>query len=153
MMILKDKKGITVIEVMMAILILAVIFGMIVGIVSFFSNFYSGENSSLNRQENFQVLMINLERDVRFSDQKIDFSTAGSSCYIIGTPGVLSSNTYCFSNNHVTRNGIVIARQIETFELSTLSSAEINVNVETIADSRGQKLQADFTIYLRQGSE
>lgn len=150
---LKSKKGFTVIEVMLTLLILAIVFGMIVGIITFFSNFYQGENSTLNRQENFQVLMINLERDVRFSNQEIIFSNEDGACYIIGTPGVLQSNTYCFTNKQVTRNGIVIARQIESFTLTTISNSEIVVSVESTADSRGQTIQANYTIYLRQGSE
>ena len=109
--------------------------------------------STLNRQENFQVLMINLERDVRFSNQEIIFSNEDGACYIIGTPGVLQSNTYCFTNKQVTRNGIVIARQIESFTLTTISNSEIVVSVESTADSRGQTIQANYTIYLRQGSE
>lgn len=149
---IKDRRGLTVIESMFAILIFAIVSGMIVGIVSFFNSFYVGENSSLNRQENIQVLMVNLERDIRFSDQNIDFSNSGSGCYVIGTPGVLASNTYCFSSNQVSRNGTVIARQINTFTLTTSNSSEINVVVETMADSRGQTVQASFTIYLRQAS-
>jgi prepilin-type N-terminal cleavage/methylation domain-containing protein len=146
---LRNKKGLTVLEVMITLFVIGIVLSMVVGIVTFFASFYQGENTTINRQENIQFLLTSLERDVRFSDQTINFS---GTCYIIGT---VSTQEYCYdtSTKRVTRNGAVLANEIESFTLTTdTNGTRINVAVLTTNDSRGQNLQATYTIYLRQGT-
>lgn len=146
---LRNKKGLTVLEVMITLFVIGIVLSMVVGIVTFFASFYQGENTTINRQKNIQILLTSLERDVRFSDQTINFS---GTCYIIGT---VSTQEYCYdtSTKRVTRNGAVLANEIESFTLTTdTNGTRINVAVLTTNDSRGQNLQATYTIYLRQGT-
>lgn len=148
---LKNRKGFTLIEVMLAILIVAIIFGMIASIVGFFSRFYSDESQYINRQENMRILMLQLERDIRMSDQATNLNS--SPCYLIGTgSGSTTSNTYCFdvTTNVVTRNGNVVARNISVFNLSLSGDRALDIDIKMIPDARGKQLEAVYTLFLRQ---
>lgn len=149
---LKSKKGLTVIEVLVTVLIAAIIFGMVASIVGFFSRFFTDESQHVNRQENMRILMLQLERDIRMSNQSVDVS--GSPCYVIGAvDGTTAVHTYCFisASNAVERDGIVLALNVQTFSLLLPSgSRALDINIQMIPDSRGKQLEANYTIFLRQ---
>lgn len=146
---IKNKQGLSLVEILVTILIMAIVLGMVASIIGFFSGFFGDETQQLNRQENMRILIINLEKDIRTSDQRINFS---GTCYIIGLGAVsTSSNTYCFSNGQVTRNGVILARNVATFSLTTTSGDRINVDIKMIPDSRGIQIEAVYPIFLRQG--
>lgn len=147
---IKNKQGLTLVEILVTVLILAIILGMIASIVGFFSNFYSDESQYINRQENMRILMLNLEKDIRMSDQQVNLS---DTCYIIGLGGgSTSSHTYCLTSGNITRDGTIIAKNIGTFQLTTNTDGTIiNVDIKMIPDTRGKEVKALYTIYLRQG--
>jgi prepilin-type N-terminal cleavage/methylation domain-containing protein len=148
MRLLKSKKGLTLVEVIVTVFIAAIVFGMVASIVGFFSGFFGDETQQINRQENMRILILNMEKDIRTSDQMIDFS---GDCYIIGLgDGTTTSHEYCFLNGEVTRDGVVIARNVATFTLTTTDGSRIIVDIRMIPDSRGIQVEASYTIYLRQ---
>lgn len=151
MISLKNKNGMTVIEVLVTILIAAIIFGMVAGIVGFFSRFYSDESQHVNRQENMRILMLQIERDIRTSDQEVNLASAP--CYLIGLgDGSTTSHNYCFNSatGIVTRDGVVLARNVSVFTLALSSGGALNIDIRMVPDSRGKQLEAIYTIYLRQ---
>lgn len=151
MRLLTNKKGLSLVEVLVTILIAAIVLGMVASIIGFFSGFFGDETQQLNRQENMRILILNLEKDIRTSDQQIDFS---GSCIIIGRgAATTTSNTYCFNttNRQVTRNGVILARNVETFSLTPNGSRRIDVNIKMFRDSRGKQIGAVYSIFLRQG--
>ncbi len=148
MRLLKSKKGLTLVEVIVTVFIAAIVFGMIASIVGFFSGFFGDETQQLDRQENMRILILNMEKDIRTSDQMIDFS---GPCYVIGLgDGTTTSHTYCFTNGEVTRDSVIIARNVATFNLTTTNGSRIIVDIKMIPDSRGKQIEASYTIYLRQ---
>ena len=161
MSIITNKRGLTVIEVLVTVLIVTIIFGMVVSIIGFFSRFYNDENQHINRQENMRLLMLQLERDIRMSDQEVDFGN--TPCYVIGT-GLSSTpvHTYCFfgeddsdinKRNTVERNGVIVARNVQGFTLSiTTDSRTLVISILMIPDTRNKQLEANYTIFLRQAA-
>lgn len=147
---IKNKQGLSLVEILVTILIMAIVLGMVASIIGFFSGFFGDETQQLNRQENMRILIINLEKDIRTSDQRINFS---GTCHIIGQGAAsTSTNTYCFNNGQVTRNGVILARNVATFRLTTTTSGDrINVTIKMIPDSRGVQIEAVYPIFLRQG--
>ena len=145
-----NKKGMTLIEVLVTVLIAAIIMGMLASIFGFFANFYTSESRQVDRQENMRILLLNLEKDIRMSDQSVNLT---GPCYVIGL-GSDSTPThqYCFdlASGVVTRNGNVLARGVRTFILSTTDSTFISVNIEMIPDGDRKQVKAEYTIYLRQ---
>jgi prepilin-type N-terminal cleavage/methylation domain-containing protein len=148
---LRSKKGFTLIEVLLTVLIIAIVFGMVASIVGFFSRFYTDENQYIDRQENMRILMLQIERDIRMSDQEVNLS--GSPCYIIGTGDSSTPiHTYCFdvSTQVVTRNGTVVANNVSVFTFSLSSDRALNIDIKMVPDLRGKQLEAVYTIFLRQ---
>lgn len=151
MIVLRNKNGVTFVEVLTALFIIVIIFGMVASIIGFFSSFYGDENQQLNRQENMRILMLQIEKDIRTSDQEVNLASAP--CYLIGTgDGATSSHNYCFniSTGVVTRDGAVLARNVSIFTLTLSSGGALNIDIRMIPDSRGKQLEAIYTIYLRQ---
>lgn len=143
-----NKKGFTVIEVVVSLLILAIILGMSSSVVSFFSRFYSNETTQINRQENVRLLLSYIERDIRKSNQEIDLD---GTCYKIGTDDAEQQSVYCVNDSQVTRNGVVIAHEIQTLSMSTnLDGTIVNLVVAARPDTRGDTFETSYTIYLRQ---
>lgn len=148
---IKNKKGLTLIEVLVTVLIIAIVFGMVASIVGFFSRFYTDENQHINRQENMRVLMLQIERDIRMSDQQVNVSTAP--CFVIGTgQGSTPIHTYCFDSatGNVNRDGIIMARNVSVFNFTLSSDRALNIDIKMIPDARGKQLEAVYTIFLRQ---
>ena len=145
-----NKKGMTLIEVLVTVLIAAIIMGMIASIFGFFANFYTSESRQVDRQENMRILLLNLEKDIRMSDQEVDLD---GTCYIIGSGADSTpSHEYCFDNINkiVSRNGNVLARGVDIFTLETTDDSDIAVNIQMITDGDRKLVKATYTIYLRQ---
>lgn len=148
----RNKKGFTLLEVVITLMIITIVFATLASIVSFFSRFNRDENSALNNQESMRLLVIQLEKDIRMSDQTFNADTS-LNCDTIGSDDVNArQTTYCFNeiDQVVTRNGNVIANEIFSFDLVDAGSA-IDVNIESIEDTRGNKVDISTTIYLRTG--
>jgi hypothetical protein len=97
-------------------------------------------------------LLLNLEQDIRKSNQAVNF--ASEPCYTIGTSAEEAQHTiYCYvaGSKHVTRNGVVVATNIDRFRLTSNTALTIiTVDVETVPDARNQTFEITYTIYLRQ---
>lgn len=150
---LNTKKGVTVIEVLVSLLIVAIIFGMVASIVMFFANFFGDESQYVDRQENMRIVMLQLERDIRMSDQLVDLSTAP--CFRIGnaTAGTATlMHTYCFhsDSNTISRNNIVVARSVQAFTIRLVNTNELLVEIQMLAGSNRRQLEAELRIFLRQ---
>lgn len=145
---LRNKKGLTLIEVVVTVAVVTIVFSMLATIVSFFVRFNRDENSALDNQENMRLLVLQLERDIRHSNQEGIQEVSG--CYLI-TYGDVSATeiTYCFNSNQVTRNGTVLGRDISEFSLTNTNP--IKVLVRSVDDTRGNNVEVSASIYLRQG--
>lgn len=149
MPILKHKKGLTVIEVLVTLLIVAIIFGMVASIVGFFSRFSTEESQHVRRQEEMRLVMLQIERDIRMSDQRVDVSVPP--CFSIGTATVGTLiHRYCFNSetNTLTRNGTIIARSVQFFTIR-ISNNELVVEVRMLPSPNRRQLSADLRIFLR----
>jgi len=138
-----NKKGLTLIELLVAIAVLGFVLAGVTTIVAFASKFFSEEDSSIIRQENLRIVTVNFEKDVRKSDQNV---TENNGCILI------DSITYCLVGNDITRNDAIIAKEIDTFDVNLAGDGSyLDLLVITTADERGKTMQAETRIYLRKG--
>lgn len=148
---LRDRKGFTLVEVIVTVFIVAIVLGMVASIIGFFSGFFGDENQYLDRQQSMRVLMLNIEKDIRTSDQSINFDEVA--CKVIGQGDAGTPiNTYCFENGEVRRNGELVARNVEIFNLTETDGRVVNLNIRMESDSSRKQVEATLTIYLRKGS-
>lgn len=138
-----NKKGFTLIEIVIVMAILGLLLGGLLSTFIFSLNFFSEEDSQIVRQENLRFVSVEFEKDIRKSDQIV---TVSGSCVAIG------SIDYCLSANQVTREEVVIAKNIDVFTvLLDVDGAYINLSLSSTNDDRGNDVSITTRIYLRKG--
>ena len=153
MRILKQKKGFTLIEIILAILILAIAFGILAGIISFSTRYFSEENSQLANQDGIRMVYVQFEKDLRKLGVDNTIYTATAGCYTLGTT---STSRYCYnsSTKQITRtfSGVstVVGKEIASFSASLTPGSNIRFQLSSLADNRGNDNVIDVRLFLRQ---
>lgn len=148
---LNNKKGFTLLELVIAMFILIVVLGIVNAIVLFSTDFLMDEDSQLVNQSNVRILYVQLEKDIRkFGVPEATVFNATDSCYTLGTSP--STIVYCYNatGNFVTRAGTVLATNIESFDVvKAAGSYSIDLNIVSDFDDRNQNNIIDVRLYLR----
>jgi len=140
--VLKNKKGITLVEILVATTVLLLVLGMVTSIITFSSRFFSDEDSQLIAQENMRILAVLLDKDIRSSDQTI---TQDNNCTTIG-----QSVEYCINGFDVSRNSSVVAKGIATFDIIlSINSNFVDILIESLPDKRSKVIRFSSRVYLR----
>ena len=143
----------TLVEVIVAVLVLMIMFVMVFGIFNFFSRFLFVENQRVNIHENMRAIMMQLELDIRRSDQSIDVTA--SPCYHIGSENDVSvRKTYCFDamNQTVERNERVVAQNVKMFSLDLLeeeNQRHVLVNIIMKTNPQREEVKSNLKLLLR----
>ena len=141
MKILSNKKGFTLLELIIVIVVMGIIMGGVVSAFAFGLNVYTDENSSVDRQENLRLVAVTFEKDFRKSTTQS--VTVSGSCATIGT-----SITYCLEGTNVKRNGVVIAKHVDQMSI-TSSGTYFDLNLSSTPDDRNIDVDISTRIYLR----
>ncbi|MEA5027064.1 MAG: prepilin-type N-terminal cleavage/methylation domain-containing protein [Erysipelotrichaceae bacterium] len=138
-----NKKGFTLIEMVVVLAVLGLVLAGLTTVVGFAAGFFKDEDSSIMRQENVRYVTVNFEKDLRTSDQSV---TKVNGCVYIDTIA------YCLVDNKVLRNDIVIASYIESFDVTIDGSGSyLDLVVASTPDGRDQTVSAETRLYLRKG--
>lgn len=140
------SKGFTLIELVIAFMIIVIVFGVLANLVGFSTKFFRDENTQVATQESLRLVAVNFEKDVRKYALSSTQITQSSDCYTLGT-----TVTYCYvaANKEITRNGNVIASGISSFSLTLTNTNYIRFNILTIQDARGNSNDLVMDIYYR----
>lgn len=139
------KKGFTLIELVITMLIVVIVFGILANLVGFSTKFFTDENTAVANQTGLRQVAVTFEKDVRrYALDATMFSVSGT-CTTLG-----STVTYCHdvANRTVTRNSVVVAKGIEAFNIVT-SASMVRLTMDTIDDSRGQDVDISYDVYFR----
>lgn len=140
-----NKKGFTLIELVITMLIVVIVFGVLANLVGFSTAFFRDENTQVANQTALRQVAVNFEKDVRrYALNSTQIVTVGS-CYTLG-----STITYCYDggNQTITRNSVVVARGVQTFTV-TYNTLKVNLFIKTILDSRNQFVDISYDVYFR----
>lgn len=139
------KKGFTLIELVITMLIVVIVFGILANLVGFSTKFFTDENTAVANQTGLRQVAVTFEKDVRrYALDATMFSVSGT-CTTLG-----STVTYCHdvANQTITRNSVVVAKGIEAFNIVT-SASMVRLTMDTIDDSRGQDVDISYDAYFR----
>lgn len=141
-----NKNGFTLIEIVIAMLIVVIVFGILANLVGFSTKFFTDENTQVANQAALRQVAVNFEKDVRKFALNDTLITVSGTCYTLG-----ATVTYCHDgvSKTITRNSVVVAKGIQTFTVNKSNTAFVQLNMLTVPDSRNQPSDIEFRIYYR----
>lgn len=157
----KYRKGFTLIELVITMLIAVIVFGMLAGLIGFATRFYSDESSQVHRQEALRLFAVTFEKDVRRLVEHETFFTITVSgdvtSYTLGDSSTSNIIRYDFNSieNKVYRvegvNSTVVAADIESVDIvmDLTTTPRIIFKVDGVLDGRGTLNEVDVVIYPR----
>lgn len=139
------RKGFTLIELVIMMLIVVIVFGILANLVGFSTKFFTDENTAVANQSGLRQVAVTFEKDVRRYALKSSMISQSGACTLLDT-----AVTYCYvvADQTITRNGVVVAERIEAFNIVT-SASMVRLTMDTIDDSRGQDVDISYDVYFR----
>lgn len=139
---LQNKKGMTLIEVIVIMVVLTILLGAVYLVFSQSTSTIMKENSRVEIQQNMRQALQYIQRDLRSADQQSVPSLADG-CYTI------NEINYCLETDGViTRGGQAIAYDIQSFVISSEGSGAF-VQMESMPDRYNQSVTIDTQVTLR----
>lgn len=149
-----NRKGFTLIELIVTMVVLSIVGGLIVSLVMQSMKFFRDEDAQVNNQAALRQIAVEFEKNVRrYVLQPTEFEVAGS-CYTI-KPVFESNISYCYvsANKTVTRNGIVIGSNVGQFSaVYNTTNHYITLLIQSLPDGYGRVNEVNVNIYIRVGS-
>lgn len=149
-MILKNKKGFTLIELVVVIFVIVIVFGLVAGMVGFSTRFFRDENTQVMSQESLRLIAVDFEKDIRRST---GFERIDDNNFLVKEVSSGLDVTYTLTNDfRVLRNGALIGERIQVFDPSIEDEgSSILLTIESRPDGRNKVNQIEFRIYIRGG--
>jgi prepilin-type N-terminal cleavage/methylation domain-containing protein len=153
---MRNKKGFTLIELVVTMAVLSIVMGLIVGLVTQSLKFFSDEDDQVTNQASLRQIAVEFEKNVRkYVLTPTEYVVSGD-CYTI-TPILITDPTtvYCFvsANNTVTRNGVVIGENVGQFSaVYNTTNHYITLLIQSLPDGYGRVNEVNVNIYIRIGS-
>ncbi len=143
---MKNKKGFTLIELILVMAVTTILLGTIVAIFLQSIDMYKTDETKSANQSSLNMVSTRLDASLRkASDVYVD----GDGCHIVHSTSeeVFNINT---TTKTISINGAHLTDRIAEFTCSNTANV-ITVFVRTINDSKGSSLTYNSTIVLRQG--
>lgn len=143
---IRNRKGFTLIEIVITMLIVVIVFGILANLVGFSTTFFRDENTQVANQTALRQVAVTFEKDVRrYALDATMFSVSGT-CTTLG-----STVTYCHdvANQTITRNGVIVAKGIQTLKIDASVTTKVHLYLLTKPDSRNQTSDIKYDVYYR----
>jgi len=146
-----SRKGFTLIEVVITMMIVVMVFGVIASLVGFSTTFFKDESTQVANQESLRLVATYFEKDSRkYVSRNADISfNSTTNCATMGSTTII---TYCLSSNNILRNGVVIANGVQSFNIVTdAANSSIHLSLVSIPDTRNNTIEVNYMIRIRIG--
>lgn len=136
---IKQQQGLTLVEVLAVLVIFSIISVLLMNILGFSTSTYQKQLTKNKELQNTSIVLKLITKDfrksVKFDEATYTFTTI--------VDGVKIEQTYVLSDNEITRNGEIIATDIEVFELSNQeSSSTLTIRLKSKHD---QEIRTELT--------
>lgn len=140
-----SRKGFTLIELIITMLIIVIVFGILANLIGFSTKFFRDENTQVANQTALRQIAVTFEKDIRRYALDSTQIVVSGSCHSLG-----ATITYCYdnANKEITRNSVVVAEGIEIFTV-VFDALKVNLYIKTIDDSRNQFIHINYDVYFR----
>ncbi|WP_067837447.1 PilW family protein [Amphibacillus sediminis] len=136
----KDERGITLVELLGVLAIISVVITLIGSTHLFGQKQFIYQIDEIDKMAEVRQLMSQLTTDIR--------AVSAESISIDQDALAVGTNTYQFENQTVYRNGQVLSNEISTFDVVLLAEG-IEVSIESTANLRHIESKLATTIYFR----
>ncbi len=165
-----NKKGFTLVEVVVASVILVIAFTILSQVVSFSTTYFKDEYSESISQEDLRLSAVLIEKDIRRYVVDVDYyirsitgtdkqitlgNTENGTKYVIYTFNIANANITrtLYNPDDTVISTQVLSKQIVDFDITLNSATTINpflsVDIEAIVDGRITNNDIHLEIYLR----
>jgi len=147
-----QRKGFTLIEVIITLFVIVIFFGLIVGITQFSISFFRNEDSQIASQSSLRLVALQFEKDVRkHVGTGTEFTSPNVGEYRIYVDAS-TTIVYLFENFNVYRNGVLIGEDIEIFNPNWDSVTQsFDLSISSFDDGYGRVNQVSVRIFVRSG--
>ncbi len=150
---MKDKKGFTLVEVIIAMFITTVLIAAVYFMFIRVFQMNREQDQFIQMQDSLRTVSIIVEKDIRKSTQNVDIKKEGNITilqYLDESGKELEGSenifTYKLENNRLYRNGNFLMENLEEFELT---NHNFYVNLELKSKTGKREVSHDKKIYLR----
>ena len=146
---MRNKKGMTLVEVLVAMLITGIVLSAIYFVFIKVTVMNKEQQEYVKAQEGMRNTMLVIEKDIRRSSQSIELtSNAATGCYTIkDNEDATVKFEYCINDNSVTRNGHVLIDGVSYLKIDSGTGYYIEVSLK--GKFGGRELKHEKKIYLR----
>lgn len=145
------KKGFTLIEVVVTMMIVVMVFGVLANLVGFSTKFFRDESTQVANQESLRLIAVYFEKDARMlisTNNDLTFDSI-TNCYSLGSSTIV---TYCLDANSILRNGVEIGEGIAIFDVvNDIANSAIHLEIISIPDNRNITIEITYMIRIRTG--
>ncbi|MDL4841680.1 PilW family protein [Aquibacillus rhizosphaerae] len=145
---IKDEKGITLVELLGALALMSVVILLISSVHIFGQKQYVNQSQDIENQSNVRLAIASITKDIRTTDPALITSPDNSTL-------IIDEKTYTLTNNKITVNGNEMVSNIAVFNVNKSSNDESNnpyvdMKIESISDPHGNTASLSTVIYLRE---
>lgn len=141
---LKNKRGFTLIEVLVVLLITSILLGVIYMVFNQSVSTFTKEESRVENQQSLRQAALVIEKDIRESDQqKGSLFLEADGCYRF------AFHKYCLVGNSLMRDGSALASNVAQFTMSESASLELLIKLESVPDRYQQVVTIETQVTLR----
>lgn len=150
--LLVNARGLTLIEVLAAIVLLSIILAMVTSVYLLGVKQYKVQTQNINSQENVRLAMTVLTKAIRSASsvQVVDPGTPShpSDDQLKLTTGT-QTDVYALDQTNIDKNGKPLVQGVSQFIVSQVGT-EVSLKIESVPDPLGHPTSLQTTIYIRQ---
>lgn len=152
MQVLKDERGITLVELLAVLAILSIILLLVGSTHIFGQRQYFEQNETIDHQGDVRLIMSQLTTDVRKVNANEGATTKNENGVFTLELGTNNEYTYTHEPTTTTlrRNGVILSENISEFIWSSTTNEAANkIKIVSVADDIGKQASLETVLYFR----